>query len=77
VELADYSIQKKIMAAFNSNTVNTAPVKWAQRVDSVYVTISLPDVQDAKLDVKDKTLEFTGTSGGKAYQLSLEFVRKS
>jgi hypothetical protein len=59
------------MAAF---TVNTAPVKWAQRVDSLYVTISLPDVADAKVDIKDKTLEFTGTSMGKQYQLSLEFV---
>lgn len=60
------------MASFA--TVNTAPVKWAQRVDSLYVTISLPDVQNAKLDVKDKTLDFTGESNGKSYQVNLEFV---
>ena len=58
------------MAAF----ANTAPVKWAQRKDSLYITISLPDVSDAQIDVKEKTMTFSGVSSGKSYNLSLEFV---
>lgn len=54
--------------------VNTAPVKWAQRKDSIYLTISLPDVKDHKIDLGDKKLSFTGNSNGKDYMLDLEFV---
>ena len=53
---------------------NTAPVKWAQRKDSLYVTIALSDVTNEKIDLTDKTLTFTGTSGGKEYSLNLVFV---
>lgn len=60
------------MAAFSAS--NTAPVKWAQRKDSIYLTISLSDVTDHKIDLKEKTLIFEGKSQGKDYSLSLEFV---
>ncbi len=63
------------MAEFSA--VNIAPVKWAQRKDSLYVTISLADVKDQKIDVTSKKLTFTGTSGGKSYSLNLEFVSLS
>lgn len=53
---------------------NIAPVKWAQRKDSLYLTISLPDVTDHKFDVNSKKLVFSGVSGGKNYTLDLEFV---
>lgn len=60
------------MAEFSA--VNVAPVKWAQRKDSLYVTISLPDVTDQKIDLTSNKLTFVGTSGGKSYSLNLEFV---
>lgn len=53
---------------------NTAPVKWAQRKDSLYVTITLADVKDYKVDLTDRKLVFEGTSGDKRYKLDLEFV---
>jgi cytosolic prostaglandin-E synthase len=57
--------------------MNTAPVKWAQRKDSLFVTITLPDVKDHKIDVGEKKLTFTGNSNGKPYSVDLEFVSKS
>lgn len=54
--------------------MNTAPVKWAQRKDSLYVTISLPDVKDQSIELTDKGLVFSGISNGKQYGLNLEFV---
>ncbi len=53
---------------------NTAPVKWAQRKDSLYVTITLADVKDHKVELTDRKLIFQGTSGDKLYKLDLEFV---
>ena len=35
-----------------------APVKWAQRKDSLYVTIDLPDVSDEKVVLTNHALEF-------------------
>jgi hypothetical protein len=58
------------------STVNIAPVKWAQRKDSLYVTISLSDVTDYAIDVTERKITFTGTSGGQAYKLDLELVRE-
>ncbi len=57
--------------------MNTAPVKWAQRKDSLYVTITLPDVKDHKVDLAADKLTFTGTSNGKQYNLNLVFVSRS
>lgn len=34
------------------------PVLWAQRADSLYITISLGDVKDKVLDLKDGSLLF-------------------
>ena len=44
------------MASLAAKT-NVAPIKWAQRKDSLYVTIDLPDVtaEDIKL-TEDKVL---------------------
>ncbi len=53
---------------------NTAPVKWAQRKDSLYVTITLADVKDHKVELTDRKLVFEGKSGDKLYKLDLEFV---
>lgn len=54
--------------------LNLAPLKWAQRKDSLYVTITLPDVKDYKVDVAGDKLVFEGTSNEKRYQLELVFV---
>jgi hypothetical protein len=51
-----------------------APVKWAQRADSVYLTISLSDVVDSKIELTDKKLTFSGKSENKEYSADLEFV---
>lgn len=40
------------------NMPNIAPVKWAQRTDSIYVTINLPDVTDEKIDLTNNSLKF-------------------
>lgn len=40
------------------------------------MTISLPDVTDEKIDVSSTNLTFTGTSGGKVYQVELEFLKE-
>lgn len=38
--------------------VNTAPVKWAQRADSIYLTLDLPDVKDEQLKLTKDMLSF-------------------
>lgn len=53
---------------------NIAPVKWAQRKDSLYITISLADVKDHTIDLTEKKITFSGVSGGQAYTLDLELV---
>lgn len=54
---------------------NVAPVKWAQRADSLYVTISLADVIEPDIKLTSNKLSFAGKSNGKSYTLDLEFVR--
>ena len=63
------------MAAFTGT--NTAPVKWAQRKDSLYVTIALADVKDHVVNLTKEKLTFSGNSSGKSYELDLEFVSES
>jgi len=53
---------------------NIAPVKWAQRKDSLYITISLADVKDHTIDLTEKKITFSGVSGNQAYTLDLELV---
>ncbi|TMW67148.1 hypothetical protein Poli38472_012264 [Pythium oligandrum] len=53
-----------------------APVKWAQRKDSIYVTVDLPDVKDEEVKLTDKNLSFRGTSNGKKYEVELEFFKE-
>ncbi|PWS22788.1 hypothetical protein DKP78_16555, partial [Enterococcus faecium] len=38
-------------------------VLWAQRKNSLYVTIALTDVKDKKLELKEDCLIFSGRSG--------------
>ena len=34
------------------------PIKWAQRKDSVYITIDVADAEVHKLDLQGKSLDF-------------------
>jgi hypothetical protein len=58
-----------------SMSTSTAPVRWAQRYDSLYITISLKDVEDHKISLSAEKLHFEGKSDGKYYTVDLEFVR--
>ncbi|CAN6468909.1 unnamed protein product [Victoria cruziana] len=54
-------------------------VKWAQRIDNVYVTILLPDSKNAKVDLEpDGVLNFYATAGAgnNQYELKLELHDK-
>lgn len=37
----------------------TPPISWAQRSDSVYMTIELADVSDSKIDLQADKLTFS------------------
>mmetsp|Transcript_6247 Transcript_6247/g.7855 ORF Transcript_6247/g.7855 Transcript_6247/m.7855 type:complete len:336 (+) Transcript_6247:218-1225(+) len=56
----------------------TAPVKWAQRKGSIFLTIDLPDVDEktAKIELEDKKLTFKGTSEDKDYHVEIEFLHE-
>lgn len=52
-----------------------APVKWAQRKDSLYVTIDLPDVKHEKVSLQEDCLTFEGTSNDQDYKVDLHFFK--
>eukprot|EP00934_Nitzschia_sp_Nitz4_P006226 Nitzschia sp. Nitz4//scaffold17_size182527//55011//56084//NITZ4_001841-RA/size182527-processed-gene-0.47-mRNA-1//-1//CDS//3329539301//6216//frame0 len=54
---------------------NTAPVKYAQRSDSLYLTIALQDVKDESIALTDTGLKFSGKSQDKDYEVDLEFFK--
>jgi prostaglandin-E synthase len=56
-------------------TSNTAPIKWAQRSDSLYITIALSDVKDETIDLTDSELHFKGTSEDKPYEVNIKFYQ--
>jgi len=58
-----------------STVINTAPIKWAQRSDSLYITIALADVKDEKIELKDTELHFEGNSEGKKYEVNVAFFK--
>ena len=41
-----------------SSSISVAPVKWAQRKDSLYLTISLSDVKEHKIELTPEMLTF-------------------
>mmetsp|Transcript_2558 Transcript_2558/g.3368 ORF Transcript_2558/g.3368 Transcript_2558/m.3368 type:complete len:180 (+) Transcript_2558:161-700(+) len=48
-------------------------VLWAQRPDSVYLTIDLKEVQDMKVTLENDSLSFSGRVGGSLYEFDLPF----
>ncbi|OLY78097.1 Protein wos2, partial [Smittium mucronatum] len=53
--------------------VNYPAVKWAQRANLIYLTISLPDCKVAKFDLTPESLDFAGTSNGTEYAFKIDF----
>lgn len=51
----------------------TAPVTWAQRKDSIFVTINVSDAKDTKITLNENGLSFEGASGGKLFTAQLDF----
>ncbi|XP_072989943.1 uncharacterized protein OsI_027940-like isoform X1 [Typha latifolia] len=54
-------------------------VKWAQRLDKVYVTVQLPDAKDVKVNLEpDGSFTFSGTAGSSnnSYELKLDLFDK-
>lgn len=54
-------------------------IKWAQRVDKVYVTVQLPDSKNAKVDLTpDGVFTFSATAGAEnhLYELNLPLFDK-
>ncbi|KAI4349652.1 hypothetical protein L6164_010216 [Bauhinia variegata] len=54
-------------------------VKWAQRVDKVYITVQLPDSKNAKVDLTpDGVFTFSASAGAEdnLYELKLELFDK-
>ncbi len=62
------------MAAFGDS--KTAPCKWAQRTDTLYLTISLADVTEESINVTEKSFEFTGKSNGMTYSAKFDFFKE-
>jgi len=54
----------------------TAPIKWAQRSDSLFLTIAIADCKDETVNLTDDKLVFTGKSGGKEYAVDISFFKK-
>ncbi|XP_074557836.1 uncharacterized protein OsI_027940-like [Curcuma longa] len=54
-------------------------VKWAQRIDKVYITVQLPDARDVKVNLEpDGIFTFSATAGAASnfYELKLELFDK-
>jgi len=59
----------------SDTTVNTAPCKWAQRSDTIYLTIALPDVKEEKINLEESKLTFAGVSNKKKYEIAFDFFK--
>nr|XP_010922358.1 uncharacterized protein OsI_027940 isoform X2 [Elaeis guineensis] len=54
-------------------------VKWAQRVDKVYITVQLPDAKDVKVNLEsDGIFTFSATAGAEKnlYELKMDLYDK-
>jgi hypothetical protein len=52
-------------------------VKWAQRIDKVYITVQLPDAKDAKVNLEPNgVFTFSGSAGTNLYELKLDLNDK-
>jgi hypothetical protein len=56
----------------------TPDVLWAQRSDTVLLTINLQDIRNEKLSLEQNSFTFTGNGGseGKLYSLNMAFHKE-
>ncbi|KAJ2764040.1 p23 chaperone protein wos2, partial [Coemansia nantahalensis] len=50
-------------------------VLWAQRENVVYLTIELHDAQEAKIELKEDSIDFSNTTDGLPYAFHLDFYK--
>jgi prostaglandin-E synthase len=68
--MAEETNQKKVAV------VNTAPIKWAQRDDFLYVTVIVDEVTDESVTFTETAMIFKGTDKRKSYyEHSVEFYQ--
>jgi len=53
----------------------TPTVLWAQRADTILLTIDLPDVKEEQFKWEGNTLKFTGKSNLKLYETDVTFFK--
>ncbi|KAK2457208.1 HSP20 chaperones superfamily protein [Trifolium repens] len=71
--------ESRVSQLLLSNMSRHPEIKWAQRVDKVYVTVQLPDSKNAKVDLTpDGVFTFSATAGAKdnLYELTLPLFDK-
>eukprot|EP00927_Polykrikos_kofoidii_P022808 TRINITY_DN2117_c0_g1_i1.p1 TRINITY_DN2117_c0_g1~~TRINITY_DN2117_c0_g1_i1.p1 ORF type:complete len:160 (-),score=42.34 TRINITY_DN2117_c0_g1_i1:136-615(-) len=51
----------------------TPDILWAQRDDSVYLTIDVKEVQDMKVKLDHDSLTFSGKMGANCYSVNIDF----
>jgi len=59
------------------DSTTAPPCVWAQRNDKIYLTINVGDVKDAKIELEETQLHFTGTGGvdKKKYDVTIPFFK--
>lgn len=55
-----------------ASTAKHPAITWAQRSDSLFITINVPDVTSPEIKLTSSHLSFTGTSNGVQYATELE-----
>jgi len=53
-----------------------APILWAQRKETVLVSIDLQDVKNPQINLESSKLTFSGNAGGKQYESNLMFFKE-
>jgi cytosolic prostaglandin-E synthase len=58
------------------NSVNTAPIKWAQREDFLYITVVVDEVTDESVTFTETSMNFKGKDKkGRYYEHDIEFYQ--
>lgn len=56
-----------------NRAINTAPIKWAQRSDCLFLTVDLHGVTSETVEFGQQELHFKGESEGKYFEANLHF----
>lgn len=80
IALDNYCGFSSVITIFTCNYFSRHPsVKWAQRSDTLYITIDLPDAQDVKLKLEPEgKFLFSATTGAEKtpYEVDLDLYDK-